>query len=225
MFLSTGVKTFGGSVLRATVVRRSGQGVALPISLLTRAQGQCRAFGGHNPHGDDPLTQAKAEYELHPDHHKTPKPSEHDVHFKTVSTSEPKTPQIQIPEYDLAFSATTTGGPGGQNANKVATAVELRFDLESAWWIPDDVKDRLREQQPNRINKNGEFYVTSSVGRTQHGNRKDAMSKLQQIIDQAAEEPKVHIPWATVSKEGLEHRKLFKQARKNIKSKRAPIKY
>jgi protein subunit release factor B len=187
-----------------------------------------RAFGGHNPHGGDPSNAAKEEYPLHADHHKTHIPKE-DLIYKE-KTKAPKldeipSDKITIPEYDLQFTATTSGGPGGQNANKVATCVEVRFNLDKAWWIEEEVKERLREQQAGRINKEGEFFITSQVGRTQQGNRRDALSKLQQIVDQAAVKPRVHIPWASVSKEGLEHRKLFKQARKNTKNMRGPINY
>ena len=59
-----------------------------------------------------------------------------------------------------------SSGPGGQNVNKVNTKVELRFAIDDAVWLPDDVRQRLREQRPQNITKDGEFVVVSQEHRT-----------------------------------------------------------
>lgn len=98
--------------------------------------------------------------------------------------------RIKIPkdELDLAFSRSS--GPGGQNVNKLNTKVEIRFHVESASWLPLEVKQRLLEQQENRINKKGELVVTSQETRFQSRNIADCLQKVQEIVDLACIKPK-----------------------------------
>jgi peptidyl-tRNA hydrolase ICT1 len=73
---------------------------------------------------------------------------------------------ITIPKDKLTFAFSRSSGPGGQNVNKVNTKVDLRFNIESAGWLTEEVKERLIELYPNRINSENEFIVTSQKTRT-----------------------------------------------------------
>ncbi|XP_062507798.1 large ribosomal subunit protein mL62-like [Corticium candelabrum] len=94
-----------------------------------------------------------------------------------------------IPVDKLTVSFSRSGGPGGQNVNKVNTKVELRFHVPSADWLPGWVKQKLINLEKNRISKLGELVVTSSVYRTQHQNLNDALSRLQTMVNEAGSLP------------------------------------
>ncbi|ORX93099.1 peptidyl-tRNA hydrolase domain-like protein, partial [Basidiobolus meristosporus CBS 931.73] len=93
-----------------------------------------------------------------------------------------------IETFDTSFNRSS--GPGGQNVNKVATKVEMRFVLDTADWLPEYVRGKLNEQNRNRINKKGEFVITSDRTRSQVKNADDCVDKLYQIILKAGEVPK-----------------------------------
>ena len=86
-----------------------------------------------------------------------------------------------------------SSGPGGQNVNKVATAVELRFDINSAD-LPDPVKERLRTIAAKRLAADGRLLIDSRAFRTQAQNREAARERLAALIDQARREPKKRRP-------------------------------
>jgi peptidyl-tRNA hydrolase ICT1 len=98
---------------------------------------------------------------------------------------------IPIPEDQLQVSFARASGAGGQNVNKVSTKVELRFHLDSANWIPREVRDRLKTNESNRISNEGFFMINCQENRTQVQNRKDAIKKLQDILKNSWERPKV----------------------------------
>src|SRR3546814_3314970 len=85
-------------------------------------------------------------------------------------------------------------GPGGQNVNKVATAVQLRFDVRQSPSLPDDVRDRLEKRAGNRLTLDGVLILTSQQHRSQEGNRQDAIDRLAALIRQAAVAPKARRP-------------------------------
>jgi len=74
--------------------------------------------------------------------------------------------RISVPRERVRVSFSRSSGAGGQNVNKVNTKAELRFDLSEAGWLPDDVRRRLTEQNPARVNARAEFFLASDVHRT-----------------------------------------------------------
>ena len=98
--------------------------------------------------------------------------------------------KVRIPASDLTWAAVRSGGPGGQNVNKVATKVELRFDLPGTAALPGDVKARLRRLAKNRLDAEGWILLTSQATRDQKRNLEDARDKLAELIRQALKRPK-----------------------------------
>ncbi len=99
-----------------------------------------------------------------------------------------------IPRERLSIRFSRSGGPGGQNVNKVETKVEVRFVLAEADWIPEPVRNRLRELQPGMINKEGELVLSSSRFRSQSMNLQDCIAKLEALIAAAGQRRKRRIP-------------------------------
>jgi ribosome-associated protein len=98
--------------------------------------------------------------------------------------------RITLPAADLVWTAVRASGPGGQNVNKVASKVDLRFDLEGTRALPPDVKARLRAIAGTKITVDGWLVVTSQVTRDQARNLADAREKLRGLILQATVVPK-----------------------------------
>ncbi|KAL4240860.1 Peptidyl-tRNA hydrolase ict1 [Mactra antiquata] len=120
-----------------------------------------------------------------------------DQPFKGEKHSSPKSDEFfsgMIPLKELSIQCNRSSGPGGQNVNKVNTKVEIRFHIDSATWIPEWIKPKLKEQQENRINKNGELIVVSEKTRKQILNQADCLDKLRQMIFTAAIKPKEITP-------------------------------
>ncbi|XP_077315459.1 large ribosomal subunit protein mL62 [Lithobates pipiens] len=106
-----------------------------------------------------------------------------------------------IPVDRLTISYSKSSGPGGQNVNKVNTKAEVRFQLSSAEWIPEDVRQKISVLNKNRINRNGDLIVVSEVSRYQMRNLADCLDKIRTMISQASHTPKV------ATKEDIELRK------------------
>jgi len=100
------------------------------------------------------------------------------------------TPDIAIDEAELSERFVRASGPGGQNVNKVSTAVELRFDAAESKAIPEDAKARLRTLAGTRMTSDGVLVIDARRHRTQAQNREDARARLAELIRQALVKPK-----------------------------------
>src|SRR5215470_5044247 len=99
------------------------------------------------------------------------------------------TPHIALDESELAESFVRSSGPGGQNVNKVSSAVQLRFDARRSPSLPNDVAIRLMQLAGSRLTKDGVIVITAQSHRTQERNRQDARDRLIAMIRQAAVAP------------------------------------
>ena len=98
---------------------------------------------------------------------------------------------IEIDESEIQQEFIRASGPGGQNINKVATAVQLRFDVGNSPSLPDDVRGRLIRLAGRRISGDGVLIIDARRFRTQERNRQDAIDRLVALIRKAVEKPKV----------------------------------
>ncbi len=100
------------------------------------------------------------------------------------------TPLVQLDERELHFDFIRSAGPGGQNVNKVATAVQLRFDINNSPALASDIKGRLIQLAGNRVNADGVLLIEAKRFRTQEQNREDAIQRLMELIRKASVPPK-----------------------------------
>jgi ribosome-associated protein len=132
----------------------------------------------------------------------------------------PITDIIQLQENEITLEFVRSSGPGGQNVNKVATAVKLYFHIGQSPSLPEAVKNRLHSLAGKRINNEGFLIIDARRFRTQEANRRDAWERLVKLIRQAAAVPKTRRPTrpgAGAKARRLEEKKkhgVIKQARK-----------
>jgi len=110
----------------------------------------------------------------------------------------------------LRFQASRSGGPGGQNVNKVNTRVTVYFDLPAYPFLSETQKRRIREKLATRTNNQGVVRVTSQRFRTQLANRKAAIRRLTELLDQALQKPRIRRKTSVpkgVHEKRLEHKK------------------
>ena len=104
------------------------------------------------------------------------------------------TNEIAIESNELKFEFIRASGPGGQNVNKVATAVQLRFNVQANIELSDEIKERLFHKAKNKINSDGVLIIEAKRYRSQEKNRKDAIARFVTLLQKACEKPKVRKP-------------------------------
>jgi ribosome-associated protein len=129
------------------------------------------------------------------------------------------TSHISIDEREVEESFVRASGPGGQNVNKLATAVQLRFDVRSSPSLPADVRDRLERLAGARLTRNGVLLITAQSHRTQGRNRQDALDRLIDLIRRAAIAPRLRRP-TKPTKASRERRVEAKKHRAGLKLRR-----
>ena len=126
------------------------------------------------------------------------------------------TDQISVDDRELEERFVRASGPGGQNVNKVSTAVELRFDVERSASLPEGVRVRLRRLAGRRLSDEGILVIRADRLRTQERNREDARERLAELIRQATIVPKRRVP-TRPSRASKERRRDDKKKRGRVK--------
>ena len=129
---------------------------------------------------------------------------------------------IQIPEREVQLRFIRAAGPGGQNVNKVASAVELRFDVKHSLALPEEVRQRLMRQSGKKLNSAGVLIIQARRYRSQERNRQDALERLLRLVRQAAVKPRARRP-TRPSRASRESRLEIKRHRSRAKQRRSRV--
>jgi ribosome-associated protein len=125
--------------------------------------------------------------------------------------------KIFIPESELQFNFIRSSGPGGQNVNKVSTAVQLRFDIINSPSLAEEVKVRLIAASGNKVTKEGILIIEAKRFRTQESNKQDALKRFTELIRKAERKPKKRIttkPSQESKKKRIEEKKKRSETKK-----------
>ena len=131
------------------------------------------------------------------------------------------TPTLAIDESEIQEAFVRASGPGGQNVNKLATAVQLRFDVAHSPSLPDEVRQRLARLAGRRLSSDGVLTIEARRFRTQARNRQDALDRLVALIRKASEPPKPRVKTAP-TRASVRRRLTAKRQRSQIKQLRQP---
>lgn len=133
------------------------------------------------------------------------------------------TPTIAISEDEITERFIRSAGPGGQNVNKVSTAVELRFDIRRSPSLPNDVAVRLMRLAGRKVTQDGVLVLTAMSFRTQERNRADALERLLELIREAAKPPPPPRKKTKPTKASQKRRVEAKVRRGDVKAKRGRV--
>jgi len=128
---------------------------------------------------------------------------------------------FHVPEDEVSLSAIRAQGAGGQNVNKVSSAIHLRFDI-AASSLPDDVKERLLALHDSRITKEGVLVLKAQQHRTQEMNRFDALIRLHELVNSVAQPPKARKP-TRPTRASVKRVRQAKTKRSEVKATRARV--
>lgn len=133
------------------------------------------------------------------------------------------TNNIWLFEDELQEKFVRAGGPGGQNVNKVSSAVQLRFNVRLSRSLPDRVREKILGSGDSRLTKEGELVLEATRHRTQDANRRDALERLKEIIRASAHVPRKRV--ATRPTLGSRKRRLDTKARRGLVKKKRSGKF